>query len=396
VIKILQVNTTYNKGGAAQIANGIHNYLNSINGFESYFAYGRGKKSEDKRSIRFTYRFEILINLFITRFMGLHGFGTFFSTGKLKKYIIKNNFDVIHLHNIHGYYVDLNLINFFKKINKPVVWTLHDAWSVLGRNNKILGGSEKFIYPKSYIDLSTVMWKIKKKIFCDLSNFIIITPSVWLNNIVKDSILKKNNSRIIYNAIDCNIFKPMDRVNLKNKYNIMANKKIVLFSAGDLNNRQKGFEYFIRAINRILNQDLLILTIGKRYKPRLYCRHDLINMGVIRDKKMLAELFNISDLYCTTSLDEAFGLTVTEAMACGIPVAGFKTGGIIEQVGAECGILVRQKDERSLALGINKLLTDAKFYKSCRRNGLIKVKKNYTMQSFYKNYLTLYSKLIKK
>lgn len=172
------VNTEYNRGGAAQIARTLFQSLNKKSEFECNFAYGRGEKVDDKRTIKFAYLLEVYFQGLLTRYFGLQGYGSWFSTKKLEKFIIKEKYDLIHLHNLHGYYLNLDFIKFLRRLNIPVIWTLHDGWSITGRCayffncEKWKAGCKKCpdlsYYPKTFIDSSSFMWKKKKNILIQI------------------------------------------------------------------------------------------------------------------------------------------------------------------------------------------------------------------------------------
>ena len=172
--KILIINTEFLRGGTAKIARTLYHGLNKEEKVECYFAYGRGEKIEDKKIMKFSYLPEVYLHGLLTRNFGLQGYGSFFSTKNLERFISEHKFDLIHLHNIHGYYLDLSFIDFLKKIRATVVWTLHDGWASTGRcaylfeckmENRIRTLSRLKSIPKSFVDTSNFMWKKKKNTF---------------------------------------------------------------------------------------------------------------------------------------------------------------------------------------------------------------------------------------
>ena len=173
-LKVLMIDTEFNRGGAAKIARTLYQALNKRDEITCYFAYGRGKGPEEETIYKFVFLPEIYFQGFLTRITGLQGYGNRFSTKRLEDYIHREQFDLIHLHNIHGYFLNLGFINFLKKLNMPVLWTLHDGWSITGRCacwfncEKWKVGCENCPdlspYPKSFIDSTSFMWK-KKELF---------------------------------------------------------------------------------------------------------------------------------------------------------------------------------------------------------------------------------------
>jgi len=406
-MKMLIINTEFNRGGAAQIARTLFQSLNQKNEFEGYFAYGRGERVDDERTIKFAYLPEIYFQGLLTRCFGLQGYGSWFSTRALERFIIKEKFDLIHLHNLHGYYLNLDFIKFLGRLDIPVVWTLHDGWSMTGccaywfDCEKWKTGCEKCSelsrYPKTFIDSSFFMWKKKKEYFNSGWNPIIVCPSQWLADKVKESYLSKYQVKVIPNAIDIEIFKPKNKDFIRKKYDIPLEKKIILFVAANLKDERKGVKYFFESLKYIKASNYLVLTIGKKINltEGIKAGVNIRQLGYVHDKELLSETYNTADIFCITSLDEVFGLTVTEAMACGVPVVGFKVGGIPEQVRGDCGVLVNPKDTEALGRAIEKLLNDDEMRKKFSENCRKRVLQNYTINKFTDNYIKVYNNALR-
>jgi len=406
-IKTLIINTTFFKGGAAQIARTLYHALNKNDKTICYFAYGRGEKINDAKSFKFAHQSEVYFQTLLTRITGLQGYGSWFSTRELEKFIIKEKFDLIHLHNLHGYYLNLSFINFLRQLNIPVVWTLHDGWPLTGHCaywfdcEQWKTGCKKCPnlsrYPKTFIDSSFFMWKKKKEYFNSGCNPIIVCPSQWLADRVKESYLNKYRVIVVPNAIDTEIFKPKDKDSIRKKMRILSNRKVILFAAANLKDERKGVKYFFESLKYIKANNCLVLTIGKKINLTEDIRNvvNIRQLGYVYDKNLLSEIYNVADVFCITSIDEVFGLTVTESMACGVSVVGFNVGGIPEQVTEDCGIVVKPKDFKTLAAAIEKLLNDdelrRKFSENCRK----RVLQNYTIEKFTDSYIKVYNNALR-
>ena len=407
-MKVLMVNTTYSHGGAAQIARMLHQTLNKSSEFSSYFAYGRGPKVRDKQAFRFTWQPEVYLHAFLTRMTGLQGCGSWLSTRRLLRSIRDWEPDIIHFHNIHGYYLDLSIARMMGKLNIPIVWTLHDGWSLTGRCaylfecNRWKTGCgncpDLSRYPKTYFDSSAFMWEKKKEYFTSGWNPVIVTPSQWLASKVKESYLSKIRVEVIPNGVDTNVFRPKDKIVIRKRLQIPLNKKVILSVAADLEDERKGIKYFFKALDYIKADNWMVLTVGKKTNLSKYVKTavNVKQLGYIPDKNLLSDVYNAADVFCITSLDENFPTTVLESMACGTPVVGFRVGGIPEQVTEDCGILVEHKDAKALGKVLEKVIDDEKmrekFAQNCRERAL----KNYSIDKFVGNYITLYEDLIRK
>ncbi len=405
-MKILMVNTSFNRGGAALIARTLCQSLNKKSEFESYFAYGRGKKADVERTIKFAYLLEVYFQGLLTRCFGLQGYGSWFSTRELEKLIIKEKFDLIHLHNLHGYYLNINFINFLSELKSSIVWTLHDGWSMTGRCAYLFDceqwktGCKKCLdlsrYPKSFTDSSSFMWKKKKEYFSSKWNPFIVCPSQWLADKAKESFLNKYNVMVIPNAIDTEIFKPKNKDNVRKKLGISSNRKVILFVASDLKDEQKGARFILKTLKFIKDKNILALTIGEKIH---FIKNDtnieIRQLGYIKDKKNISDTYNIADIFCICSLNDNFPATVLEALACGVPVVGFRVGGIPEQVTEDCGILVNSKDTKALGRTLEKLLNDDELRKKFSENCRKRVLQNYTIEKFTDNYIKVYNNTLR-
>ncbi|MCL0061597.1 glycosyltransferase family 4 protein [Thermodesulfovibrionales bacterium] len=403
-MKILTINTEFFRGGAALVARTLHNALNESSRFSSYFAYGRGPKVNKEKVFKFVWQLEVYFHAFLTRITGLQGYGSWFSTKRFQKFILKENFDLIHLHNFHGYYLDLSFIKFLGKLNIPIIWTLHDGWPITGRcayffecNHWKIGCgncSNLSWYPKTYFDSSAFMWKRKKEYFTSEWNPIIVCPSQWLAEQIKKSYLNKYQTKVIPNGVNTEIFRPKDKINNKKELGISSGKKIILTIAADLKDERKGIKYFFNSLKKLDTKNYLVLTVGKKIDKLTNFPFEIRQFGYISNQNFLADIYNIADIFCITSLDENFPITVLESMACGTPVVGFKTGGIIEQVTDNCGILVEPKNTEQLAEAMEKILKDEerrkKFGLNCRK----RVLENYSIEKFKEQYLNLYKNVL--
>jgi len=196
-MRILIVNTVYKRGGGSGIAQTLHRELNRLDGWESLFAYGRGAKAREPGTIRFALQPEVYLHVALTRLTGLQGYGTWLSTKRLIRLIREWKPDVIHFHNIHDYYLNLGIAKAVDRIGIPVVWTLHDAWSLSGRCGYFLDcGRWKTgcgrcpypsEYPKTYFDSSAWMWPRKRKLLGEVWKPVIVTPSKWLAALVTEA-----------------------------------------------------------------------------------------------------------------------------------------------------------------------------------------------------------------
>lgn len=408
--KVLIINTSYSEGGAAKIARELFQRLNNSSAYQTYFAYGRGKKGNGSVLFKFGNIFEFYFHAFLMRLLGIEGKGSYFSTKELINFIKREKFDLIHLHNLHGYYLNFfQLIEFLKNSKIPVVWTLHDEWSITGRcahpsgcNRWRMGCGrcpDLSLYPKTFFfDFSGWMWGRKKNIFSNRWNPIIVCPSQWLASRIRESYLNKYLIGVVPNGVDANIFRPKNTIEIRRKLGISLNKKVILFIAADLKSKEKGIKYFFDALKYLRANNSIVITVGKQIGIKEHFKSGIPvkQLGYISDSNLIADVYNAADIFCITSLEDTFPTTVLESMACGVPVVGFRAGGVPEQVSGNCGILVESKDVKELAAAINELLNDNEKRNTFSRNCRKRVLENYSIEKFKDRYISLYKKVLNR
>lgn len=273
-------------------------------------------------------------HVFMTRLFDRHGLASKMATKRFLKWADEYNPDLLWLHNIHGYYINYEILFAWIK-SRPdmrVKWTLHDCWAFTGhcvhftyvRCSKWKDGScsscpERKQYPKSVlVDNSANNVRRKKKSFTDVKDMTIITPSNWLAKLVKESFLKDYPVEVRHNTIDTSVFKPTQS-DFRERYGLQ-DKKIILGVANNWELR-KGFEDFIELAKRI-DGNWIIVLVGDLNKKQISMLPDnIIAYGRTDNQRELAEIYSAADVYVNTSLEEAFGLTTIEAVACGtLPV----------------------------------------------------------------------------
>jgi glycosyltransferase involved in cell wall biosynthesis len=252
----------------------LHQALNGTAGFESLFAYGRGARVSDERAARFGIQAEVYVHGSLTRATGIQSCGTWLSTTRLARLIRRWRPDIVHLHNLHGYYLDLSITQTLGRLRLPVVWTLHDGWALTGRC-AYLSECERWKvgcghcpdlrrYPRTFLDTSALMWRRKRKYLTEGWSPLIVCPSHWLAGRVRESFLRGFRVRVVPNGIDVHVFLPGRKPSVRQKLGVAEDKKVLLFVAADLRNERKGVRYFIEALQAVAAEDWVALTVGNR------------------------------------------------------------------------------------------------------------------------------------
>lgn len=393
-MRVLQINSVCGIGSTGRIASDIHNILTE-QGYESYLAYGRDLPKNCDTPIKIGSKLDNYIHLALTRIFDKHGFGSNNSTQRFIKIVKDLDPDIIHLHNIHGYFLNIELLfDYLKKANKPVFWTLHDCWSFTGHCtffdyagcNKWKSGcydcSEKNSYPSGrLIDNSKDNYRRKKEIFSGVQNLTIVTPSKWLAGLVSQSYLREYPIKVINNGIDLEIFKPTlsdfrERYNLENKFIILG-----VASTWD---RRKGFKYFIELSEKINNDEVIIL-VGLSPKQNKALPKNIVGITRTNNVKELVEIYTAADLLVNATLEDNFPTTNLEALACGIPIVTFNTGGSGESIDESCGIIVDKYNTHKLVEAINRIKIHNIYKDHC-----IKKSRKYSKNDKFNEYVKLY------
>lgn len=399
-MKILQICVEGNRGSTGIMAENIGKHLISLDN-KSYIAHARFFRESESQIIKIGNFYDVLSHVFLTRVSDRHCFGSKKATKKLITEIKRINPDLIHLHHLHGYYVNIEILfSFLKEFKKPVVWTFHDCWSFTGHCAHFdFVGCSKWMtqcyecpqireYPTSFFDRSRQNYIDKKKIFNSLENLTIVSVSTWLQNLVKQSFLSSLPNLVIHNGINLDIFKPVSS-QFKDKYELK--NKIVLMSSATSWSYKKGFNDLLR-LSEILPKHYTIVIIGLSNSQIRSLPRNILGLPITENVSSLVEAYSSADIYLNLSYEETFGLTMIESMACGTPVIAYNCTSSPEIVNNEVGLLSKKGSIESLKDNIKKL--ESKLSKQLSDNCRDYVKKNYSAEKQLNSYSDLYYSLI--
>ncbi len=399
-MKVLQINSFYGSGSTGRIVSDIQNILIS-EGHESYVIYGRGKKSENKNNIKVIHKLNLYYNVLKTRLFDTHGLGSTRITKKIISEIKVINPDIIHIHNLHGYYLNYKILfDYLKKIETPVVWTLHDCWAFTGHcayfdyagcnkwKTECYKCPEKKSYPKSILlDSSKKNFKTKKDFFTGHHNLTIVTPSIWLKNLVQLSFLKNYDVQVINNGIDLHVFKP-DNGDFRQRYNL--ENKFLILGVASIWDRRKGLNYFLE-LNNLIDLDMQIVLVGLTKKQIKQLPKGIIGISRTENIQELVNIYSSCDVFVNPTLEDNFPTTNIEALACGTPVITFDTGGSFEIIDFLTGFSLKNKTAEAI-LDKVKLLKD-KLVSFDQKDIVSRVHRLYNKDERFQEYLTLYNNI---
>lgn len=434
-MKILQVNTVIRGSSVGRIMADLYEVIKA-SGNEARVAVGREPMPEGYEGILIGNKGDFYQHVVKNFLQGESGFGSAEVTKKFLSWVEEEKPDLIHLHNIHGFYLQVEMLfEYIKKRNIPVVWTLHDCWSFTGHCAYYdFAACEKWktgchtcmqhakVYPYAiFKDNTTASYARKRKAFCGVKNLTIVTPSHWLKGQVEQSFLKKYPVTVIPNGVDLSVFTPDWVKDINNGKSSDSNKKNdknnnssyfenknnsgndnkksdsdikTILGVANIWELRKGLVYFEK-LAKDLPDDYRVELIGvnkkqkkelnKKYGSKVIARERTANVGE------LVEAYRNAAVYVNATLEDNFPTTNLEALACGTPVVTYATGGSGEAVTEETGIVVRRGSYDKL---LEAVLEAAKGRFS--KEDCLKRAKEFDKETRYEEYLKLYEEVLGK
>jgi glycosyltransferase involved in cell wall biosynthesis len=406
---LLQITSWGNTGSVGRIAEQI-GQLVIASGWESYIVFGRKERPSTSHKVKIGNQWELYWHVLLTRLLDMHGWGSIFATKKLVRQIKQIKPDIIHLHAVQGYYLNIGILfRCLANIGIPVVWTMHDCWALTGHCNHFDAvGCDRWRtgcyhcprkkeYPKSMLyDNSARNYQKKKQLFTSVKQMTIVTPSQWLAEVVRQSFLNQYPVNVIHNGIDLEIFKPTVEADnnlplvFENKYCPATSHPFTILGVANIWLERKGLNDFIR-LRRLLNPSYNILLVGltKRQMKRL--PQGIQGIEHTESTQQLATIYAAVDVLVNPTWEDTFPTVNLEALACGTPVITYRTGGSPESVPEECGIVVEKGDVEGLVKAIRHIKEKGKqaYVKPCKDYAV----RNYNKKKCFSEYVKLYENL---
>lgn len=320
----------------------------------------------------------------------------------ISNYPLVKDADIIHLHWLNQGFLSLKDIEALAKLNKPIVWTMHDMWPCTGICHHARD-CEKFqtkcnacfFLNSTGKDISTSVFEKKQSLYSD-SNITFVGCSQWLAKRAEKSILLQDKKILsIPNPINIDIYRPIDQDNARQSLGLPINKKLILFGALNVTDKRKGIDYLIEALRINANQDIELIVFGQvKTDIKNLFPVPIHSMGYLSDESKIVKLYNAVDMFVTSSLEENLPNTIMESMACGTPCVGFATGGIPEMIDHKInGYVSNYMDAKDLAEGIQWVLGN-KDHQGLSDACIRKVQECYAEDVVAKKYIELYQSII--
>lgn len=401
-MRVLLVNAVCGKGSTGRICTDIYAMLKQ-HGHEAVVAYAHGKPT--RIDINDTFRINdqkgYYFHNILARISDRAGFYSNRATKRFINFIDEYKPDIVHLHNLHGFYINIEILfNYLAQTNIKVIWTFHDCWAFTGhcahysfaKCNKWLKGCSDcpltHDYPQSlFIDQSKKNYRDKRRLFTSLSNLTLTTPSKWLAYEVRKSYFKNYSVFPIYNGIDLNSFKPVES-SVRQTLHIEPDKKMLLAVAYDWSER-KGLDDLLR-LNKLIDKSIYQLVIvGLSEKQIKQLPDNIVKLTRTESLEELVRLYSAADIFINTSYEETMGMVTAEALACGTPAIVYNQTAVPEVVDSHSGIVVNAGDISAILSALPDV--DCIDEDACRNRAYV-FEKNKQYEKYYQLYLEVLNK----
>lgn len=373
------------------------------NGWESYIAYSGGRdgiKPCKSKLIPIGSKLSVAFHGLCTRLTDRHGLASWSATRRFIKEIKALKPDIIHIHNIHGYFLNYKMLfEYLREADIPVIWTVHDCWLYTGHcfhyasvgcyrwKTQCYDCPQKKAFPTSWLlDCSRQNFIDKKMAFTSLKDLTIVTVSEWMKNEMKDSFLKDCRFQVIHNGIDLEVFAPQpDDKAVREKYGL-GDKHIILGLAS-IWSKEKGWDDFME-MSKMLSEDEVIVMVGVTEEQQKHLPENIVGIRRTDNVHQLAELYSAATAFVNPTWQDNYPTVNLEAIACGTPVVTYRTGGSIEAVTEDTGYIVEQGDVEGLLDAVREIERkgNLEYVAKCRARALAHFRK----EDRYSDYLKLY------
>lgn len=393
--RLLQINSTANWGSTGKIAEQIGQRAMAC-GWESYIAYGRRANPSSSELIKIGSSLSQAWHLAVSRLLDRHGLASTIATKRLIDQIRRIKPDVIHLHNIHGYYLNYEvLFSFLNSEQIPVVWTLHDCWSFTGHCAHFIDvGCDKWQkgcfdckkhngYPASLADCSKRNYALKQRLFGGNRRLHIVAVSNWLKALVDESFLGERPIRVIHNGINIDTFKPTT---------IPTDGIVRIVGVSNVWSESKGIDDFYKLRERLSPEKYEITLVGLSEEQKKALPAGIIGVLRTNSAEELAELYGCANVFVNPTYADTFPTTNIEALACGTPVVTYRTGGSPEAVTTDTGLVVEQGDIDGLVAAITHIGQQGKhhYIDACRAYA----EEHFDKDKCFDRYIALYDEIL--
>ncbi|MGE7957528.1 glycosyltransferase [Pseudomonas sp. NPDC089530] len=398
-MRVLLVDVNYQHSSTGKIVHDLKVGLQK-KGHDVLVCFGRGVESDASDVEKIASNAEVIAHAGLARLTGLVGYFSPFATRKLIEMVEDFSPDVVHLHELHGYYVNIiDFVGYLKARRIKVVWTFHCEFMYTGRCGHA-NDCERWKttchncpqlreYPKSLIfDFSKEMQNEKKELFTGFDNITIVTPSTWLADRVSQSFLREKRIEVIYNGIDTELFCIKDYGFLKARHGL-KDEMVLLAVAPDLMSEGKGGRWIVELASFFVGQPVKFILIGVSDLTQSF-GENVIALPLLTDQAELAAYYSMAALTLLPSKKETFSLVTVESLACGTPVLGFDSGAPVEVAPEGYGHFVEYADMAALKKSLSEFLGGSSSFRNAQECVEFSSKR-YSKEKMFESYLRLYA-----
>ncbi|MBN9106404.1 MAG: glycosyltransferase [Propionibacteriaceae bacterium] len=394
-MRVLQVNSVYGRGSTGRIAQNIHGYL-LRHGEDSMVAFGRGERPDADNIVRIANPASVGIHVAGTRITDRHGFFSRAATANLIQLIEARRPDVLHFHNLHGYYLHVGALFEYLAIHPmPIVWTLHDCWPLTGHctffdrvgcsrwESECFECPLKNEYPSSLSDQSTRNFRDKRRLFGAVESMTLVTPSRWLASLVSRSILGSRPLHVIPNGIDTAVFQPRAS---SFRVDAAIDQGVMVLGVANIWDARKGLRDLLEVAERLDSKGKVVI-VGAIPGAKPPAPPNVVFISQTASARDLAEVYSAADVFFNPTYEDNFPTTNLEAIACGTPVVTYATGGSPETLALGSGAVVGQGDIDAAMSALLVLAQEETLEKPGSASSL-------DLESMSRRYLDLYTSVV--
>lgn len=375
-------------------------------GWESYIAYSRARDGVPEHTSELVpvgNWIDLAGHWLATRLFDAHGLASRRSTRELIKRIEAIDPDIVHIHNLHGYFLNYPLLcDFLARRGKPVIWTVHDCWLFTGHCYHYASTAcsrwqtgchdcpQKTAFPKSWLfDRSQQNWRDKRQALTALPDLTLVVVSEWMRGEISRSFLRELPCRVIHNGIDLNTFQPREEADVQGRYGITARHFALAVAAIWI--PEKGFDDLLAFASRLHSDEQLVVVGQMTPRQRKRLPANVIPVSRTSDARALAELYTAATAVINPTWQDNYPTVNLEATACGTPVITYRTGGSVESVPAGTGFVVEQGDTAAMADRFHQIREQnaASFREACTQFA----REHFAKEDRFRDYIDLYESL---
>lgn len=364
------------------------------------YSFSIANKNFEKIKAFLRIGFDLIINRMFVKNRNVYYTLPFIGTN-ISKHLLVNEADIIHIHWINRGYLSIDSIEKLLKLNKPIVWTLHDSWPMTGGCH-MMGECIQYQSDCNNCDMLRInsfasYFQLKKQKVFNADNLHFIAPSSWTKDkATKSQILKNKNIFTLPNCIDTSVFKRIDKIVAREVFSLPKNKNIILFYIS--NDPRKGVQHIydtIKYFQQNVDNNVAFVGFGTSdLSNTIFKDLDIITIGRINDKYAMSILYNSADILLAPALEEPFGQTYIEAMAVGTPCIAFNYSGPLDIIDHKInGYLAKTNNHQDIITGIQYCLENRE---TLSLSAIRKVEDNFSYECVSTSFIKFYKELIEQ